>query len=228
MSETPQTSETYDAMYREGGYEGVFALPTKHSHYYPLQKAMLRIVKRSGTHRLLEVGCGAGAFAELVLETGTIVYSGFDFSSVAVENAAKRTGRPDLFKVGDATRPESYDSDYDCIACAEVLEHVEADLEIVRLWKSGTFCVCSVPNFDSRYHVRHFRAADEVRARYGDLIEIEGIRKIKKYVLPDISWSNRLKHMIWHRWKPKRLWRYLGLGRFDDVGGWFLFHGRRR
>ena len=109
-----------------------------------------------------------------------------------------------------------------------MLEHIEHDLEAIGNWKSGTYCICSVPNFDSETHVRFFESADQVRARYGALIDIGEIARIKKPVLADISMSNTLRALRWNRYRPRQLIAILGLGTFESIGGWFLFSGIKR
>jgi len=227
MDKLPQTPETYDRMFANGGYGGAFQLPYRHSWYYPMYKEVFKAVKAAGARHLLEVGCGTGGFAHLLFEHSNIDYCGFDFSPEAVSQARARTSREDSFFVGDATVADSYARDYDTIACTEVLEHIEADRTAISLWKSGATCICSVPNFDSTVHVRFFRHEDEVRERYGDLIDITGIARVRKPWLPDISLRNRLRHLIWNRYQPRRLLYLLGLTSFDN-GGWFVFTGTRR
>jgi SAM-dependent methyltransferase len=223
----PQIATTYDAMYRSGGHEGVYELPYRRSRYYPLFRAVLAELRRRDARSLLEVGCGVGTFASMLFEKSEIAYAGFDFSPVAVGRAVKRTGRTGAFYVGDATNPGSYARNYQTIVCTEVLEHIEADCRAVELWRSGTECICSVPNFDSSTHVRYFRSEGEVQRRYGDLIDIQSIRRIKLPALTDLSWQSYLQAIRWNRYRPKRLMDILGFSSFDD-GGWFLFAGRRR
>jgi len=222
-----QESHVYDEWYL-GDKEMYLDLPYYHSCYYPLFKEILKQIKRQGIHLVLEVGCGNGALAELLLEKANIKYRGFDFSPVAIEKAITRTGHSELFYIADATLPESYDLFYDGIICTEVLEHIEQDLEVIQNWQTGITCICSVPNFDSDYHTRYFRTKQEVVDRYGELIDIDEIIMIKKPVLSNISWKNYLRELRWNRYRPRRLLEIIGLGSFDKVGGWFLFSGRRR
>lgn len=230
MSSNVQQSEsTYDKLFNEGGYGGVYDLPYRHSAYFPLFRKVLREVKRYGADDVLEVGCGTGAFAHLLMDRSHIRYQGFDFSAVAIKKAAARTGRPSSFFVGDATSSESYGSHTPkCIVCTEVLEHIEDDLHAISHWPSGTHCVCSVPNFDAATHVRYFRSEAEVLARYGEQIEIESVVRIRKPVLPNISLASRLRALRWNRYRPRRLMDIMGLSSFDSAGGWFLFTGKRR
>ena len=228
MTHVPQTSDIYDKMYLEGGYQGVYEIPYGRSAYYPLFKSVLKEIRKSKAKSVLEVGCGTGAFAHMLSDNSGVKYRGFDFSEVAVEKAIKRTGRPDLFYVADATSPTSYPKDYDTIVCTEVLEHIENDLEAMGNWKSGCSYVCSVPNFDSDTHVRYFLTEEQVLTRYAQLIDIVSIVRIRKPVLSDISLSSYLRAIRWNRYRPRQLMEILGLIGFDSVGGWFLFSGKRR
>lgn len=222
-------SGQYDQIYASGGAELVYELPYQHSGYYPLFKQVHRTLKRQGGVRsILEVGCGTGGLAHLLTNREpTIAYRGFDFSPVAVQRASARLARPELFFVGDARRKESYSGNAEAIVCTEVLEHIDADLEVVVQWAPGAYCVCSVPNFDADNHVRYFTSEEEVRQRYGSLIDIERIAKVKKPFLTNLSASSRVRALLWNRYRPRRLLAILGLGSFQTLGGWFVFSGRR-
>jgi 2-polyprenyl-3-methyl-5-hydroxy-6-metoxy-1,4-benzoquinol methylase len=220
-------SGDYDRMFIEGGHEGVYGLPYRHSCYFPLFRAVRRELAKRGARRLLEVGCGTGAFAHYILKESSMGYAGFDFSPAAVEMAVRRTERGELFRVGDAREPSSYDRPHDAIVCTEVLEHIDADRRVVSQWAPGTVCVCSVPNFDADNHVRFFPGEAEIRTRYGDLIAVEFIRQVRKPELTNISLASYVRAVRWNRYSPRRLAQILGLTSFDKGGGWFVFAGRR-
>lgn len=228
LEKKSQISDTYDEMYAMKRETGPYGLPYNKSCYFPLYKYVKRALVKNGSGKLLEVGCGSGGFAHYLFETTAMDYQGFDFSGVAIDYAKMRTGRSDVFYIGDATHKESYLRDYDTIVCTEVLEHVEQDLDIISMWKPDTYCICSVPNFDSEYHVRHFKNENDVISRYGDIIQIDSLKIIKKPVIEDISLSNRLKMIRWNRYRPKGLIELLGLGDFNTVGGWFIFTGFKK
>lgn len=99
---------------------------------------------------------------------------------------------------------------------------------MVGLWPRGVACICSVPNFEADNHVRVFTSEQQVRDRYGDLIEIDGVVRIKKPYLFDLSWQSYWRELRWNRYRPERLRKILGLETFERGGGWFLFTGRRR
>jgi cyclopropane fatty-acyl-phospholipid synthase-like methyltransferase len=228
MDKKPQAPETYDKMFKDGGAGGVFDLPYRVSGYYPLFNAVAQELIAARARRVLEVGCGTGPMAHLLMDRSTIDYQGFDFSPLAVEKARRRTSVVDKFTVADATAAQTYAGrEYDSIICTEVLEHIERDLETIGHWKAGTFCVCSVPNYDSDTHVRYFRTEKEVCERYGHLIEIGRIRRLKKPMLSDISFAAWLRAVRWNRYRPSRLKWLLGFSNFDRDGGWFVFSGSR-
>lgn len=215
-------------MFEAGGHEDVYALPYRHSCYFPLFRRALKELKSRGARTVLEVGCGTGAFAHYVLDASRLGYAGFDFSQSAIELSSRRTGRPDIFRVGDARDAGNYKIPHDAIVCTEVLEHIDADREVVSMWPAGVLCICSVPNFDADNHVRFFRKERNVRERYEDLIEIEVVRRIRKPELTDVSFGSYLRALRWNRYRPGRLAKILGFASFDASGGWFLFVGRRR
>lgn len=229
MEKKPQTPSTYDTMFNEGGFAGVFDLPYKRSPYYPLFLAVRDALRKQNPQRVLEVGCGTGSMAQMIFDSTPLQYRGFDFSSVAVEKAKKRTKNADAFFVGDATSAATYAGlHYDAVICTEVLEHIEDDLLAISHWAPGTLCVCSVPNYDADTHVRHFRNAEEVARRYENLLDIQTIEMRCKPFLDDLSLAHWLQALKWNRYRPDRLLWLLGISNFDRNGGWFIFSGRRR
>jgi SAM-dependent methyltransferase len=116
---------------------------------------------------VLEVGCGAGQLARFLFDQNIGKYTGFDFSQTAVDLARGRVPQGDFF-VASALDTDLYrKDDVDVIVCTEVLEHIQQDLSVVAKFPAGKTCICTVPNFPFKSHVRHFVDAGEVRDRYG-------------------------------------------------------------
>jgi SAM-dependent methyltransferase len=229
MQKRVQEPETYDEMFRHGGSAGVFNLPYWRSPYFPMFRAVARSLRKSGAKNVLEVGCGTGPLAHLIDERLKVQYVGFDFSPVAVEKAKARLGRADCFFTGDATKEQTYARvSYDAIICTEVLEHIEEDLLAISHWAPGTWCICTLPNYDSDTHVRHFRTAREVVDRYGALLEIKSIETRCKPMLNDLTVRNWLRAVRWNRYRWDRLKWLMGFSSFDENGGWFILTGIRR
>lgn len=222
-------SEQYDNVYTTGGAENVYGVHYRHSGYFPLFRAVNKAVLEQNPKSVFEVGCGTGGFAHLWADRGNgAAYRGFDFSPIAVERASARTGRPEMFFIADARQPATYEGGFDTLVCTEVLEHIEADLEVIGNWPAGTKCVCSVPNFEADNHVRVFSSREEVMDRYGHLISITSVTEIKKPYLFDLSWRSYARELRWNRYRPDRLKKILGLESFKAGGGWYLFTGRRK
>ena|SRR5215469_6132042 len=218
---TQEGADFYDRIHAESN------IPETRALYDPLLRKVVQNLKDRGSRSILEVGAGNGFLAEMILREHAGIYRGFDFSPVAIRNATDRTGRPELFFRGDALDARSYDFDYDTIVCTEVLEHIDADLEVIRFWPGGTWCVCSVPNFDFPSHVRFFRTPNAVVERYGELIDIRAVTKIARPIMPDGQISSYLRNLRWSRDDPSRFLGFLGVQTFDRLGGWFLFYGTR-
>jgi len=197
------------------------------TRYDELFRRVVANIRHRGSRSVLEVGCGSGFLAKMILQEYDGIYRGFDFSAEAIRNASDRTGRPDLFFVGDALDSRSYPGGYDTIVCTEMLEHVDRDLDVIRLWRDTTWCVCSVPNFDYAGHVRFFNTANEIVTRYGGLIDIEGIIKIRRPIIPDRRISSYLRNLRWSRKNLNDLMGFLGIQTFSRLGGWFLFFGHK-
>ncbi len=107
----------------------------------------------ASARRILEVGCGEGAFGARLKERGAEVW-GIELDSGA---AAVAEGRLDRVFKGDVasvwrTLP---DRQFDCLVFNDVLEHLPDPeavlLDSKRLLTPGGLIVCSLPN------VRHFR-----------------------------------------------------------------------
>jgi SAM-dependent methyltransferase len=153
----------YDANYRK---TRVCHEPYYRSFYYFLWTVIADRLRTAGLRRVLEIGCGPGQLAALLLEHGVEEYVGLDFSATAIAMAREHAPRGCFF-VGDACTTKLFSEvEHDVIICTEVLEHIEEDLLVLSRFTPGRRCICSVPNFAYPSHVRYFRDAEEVAARY--------------------------------------------------------------
>lgn len=223
-------AEDYDRFYQgdasgEVSYDA-YNKPYWESHYFPLYRRTLDEVVRLGGKRVLEVGCGSGSFAHLLFDNSKLEYHGFDFSAAAIAKARVRTGRPGAFSVADASGQLAESWEYDTVVCLEVLEHIEGDLDVIRGWKAGAQCVCSVPNFDQPDHVRYFRNEGEVRARYEGVVHLETVARVPRALVRGRGWREYLRQLRWSRNDPRRFLGMLGFRTFEYVAGWVLFSGR--
>jgi 2-polyprenyl-3-methyl-5-hydroxy-6-metoxy-1,4-benzoquinol methylase len=228
-AETPaeEYNHLYSATNDERSY-GAYDRPYWDSHYYPLYRAVVAEVARLRGQNILEVGCGSGSLAHMLFDRTSVDYFGFDFSAAAVAKAGARTGRPDRFAVARAGDNTIMQRPYDTVVCLEVLEHIERDLEVVASWRPGCACVCSVPNFDQPDHVRYFVHEDEVRERYGSLIDLDRVVRVPRSLVRGRGWRDWGRQLRWSRDNPKRFMALLGYKTFENLAGWIVFSGRRR
>ena len=102
--------------------------------------------------RLLDVGCGNGAFLKLAQKAGWSVH-GIDFDPIAVTEA--RDGGLDIF-LGDIDQLAVQEQTYDWITCSHVLEHVHNPQKLLksmhRLLRPGGTLWLQTPNIHSIGH----------------------------------------------------------------------------
>jgi predicted Zn-dependent protease len=157
-----------DSFYRSSKVQ---AAPAEQSPYFGFWQEVAAAVRRSGACRMLDLGCGPGQFAEFITAAAPgMTYTGVDFSGVAVAQARARVPGA-TFVQADLSRADALEGlDYDLVTALEVLEHIDLDREVLGRLRPGVRIVASVPNFDSFGHVRFFKDAGEVRARYAPFI----------------------------------------------------------
>lgn len=163
-----QPSSHYDGYYaKSAAYNAHYSK----SVYYFLWSVIADRIEHSGITSVLEIGCGPGQLASMLLDRGLQSYTGMDFSPKAIEMARKNCPKG-RFEVGDALATDLHRQvDHDLIICTEVLEHIENDLQVVSRFRPGVRCICTVPSFAHESHVRLFRDCEEVKSRYGPFFE---------------------------------------------------------
>jgi 2-polyprenyl-3-methyl-5-hydroxy-6-metoxy-1,4-benzoquinol methylase len=138
---------------------------TESKHYF-LWSIIAHLMARDGVRSVLDVGCGSGQLALLLLDKGIKEYCGIDFSQKRIEWARKNC--PGFtFIVDDVLRTNMFSTfPYDAVVCAEFLDHVQADIEMIQRIKTGARFYAIVPNFSYSSHVRYFKDPGEVVERY--------------------------------------------------------------
>jgi SAM-dependent methyltransferase len=158
--------------------KAAYHLPYHLSPYYPIWTVVADRLRHRRAH-VLEVGCGAGQLARLLIDQGVASYTGFDLSPVAVALAAQNGPGP--FLVDDAFTTNLFNTaHYNTIVCTEVLEHVERDRALVARWPTGTRCLFTIPDFWAKAHVRVAESEAWVQDRFGDLFAGLDVTTLKR------------------------------------------------
>lgn len=147
------------------------------SCYYPVWIFLIERLRKAGSGPILEIGCGTGQLAAALYDAKLPnAYCGFDFSKVAVQKARERCPHY-TFLVADALKTDIYTSmQYDIVIATEVLEHINADLDLIRRIRAGARLFASVPNTPWPSHVRHFDHAKQVTDRYAGFFDMFSVK----------------------------------------------------
>jgi len=142
-----------------------------HKHYteakpYFLWAVIADLMARDGVRSVLDVGCGSGQLALLLRDRGIPEYCGIDFSQKRIEWARKSC--PGFsFIAADAFQTDLLATfPYDAVVCAEFLNHIQGDTDLIQRIRTGARLYAIVAGFSYDSHVRFFRDAAEVRSRY--------------------------------------------------------------
>jgi SAM-dependent methyltransferase len=173
-----------------------FSKPYEKSAWWPLWSAAIEVLKANESKVILDLGCGPGQVGHAIWDNlpSLEFYVGLDFSPARIAQAETllETSYPGerregiRFVCGDVYEPESLieSTKYDTVLMTEFLEHVTRDLEIMERVKPGTLVVATVPDFLYEGHVRAFSSVEDVRERYGHLLEdmhVEGVKRAGGY-----------------------------------------------
>lgn len=160
--------------------EGSRALePLESSPWQQLYQEAALLVRNTNA-LVIDLGCGTGRFVEQLYRNGhQAKVIGVDFAPEVLHAARRYTRkRPAEYELCDLTQwqPPAVRPGNTIFTCLEVLEHLEDDLELVRRIPPAHTFIFSVPNFESASHVRWFRGAGDVWARYDRLLELRAWR----------------------------------------------------
>jgi len=166
-------AQFYDDMYRTGGHLRQYHVYYTESRYFPVWSKGAEIISSLNDPRVLDIGCGPGQFAHLLFDKGITSYKGIDHSSEAIELAQKNVPQwAENFTVANVFEMDALPENSDIVTMFEVLEHLERDLDLLRLIPSGTQVLFSVPSYGSASHVRQFKRPQNVKKRYKSLVDI--------------------------------------------------------
>jgi 2-polyprenyl-3-methyl-5-hydroxy-6-metoxy-1,4-benzoquinol methylase len=175
-----QNSNFYDEIYKSGGSEQLYFKPAKSiKYYYPTWEYSYKYLIENNVKSIIDLGCGPGHFASLFNSQDNIMYMGYDFSEEAIKQSISRNkSNPNIkFKTQNLNyiNLSGIDTFYTSF---EFLEHISFDLEILEKIKKENHILFSVPNYDSKGHVRWFKSFLEIKKRYSEILELSLIHEI--------------------------------------------------
>ncbi len=161
----PKDDKYYDEIYKTSKHYSLEVKP-EDCGYYGLYSKIIELLSFSDS--ILEIGCGTGIFAHLLISQDYNYVLGFDFSVVAVTYSRIRT-KSNLFKQINILDFDFNSVQFNTIISLEVFEHIVEDIELINRIPSGKKIIFSVPNFDDVAHVRFFNSIVDVENRYSPL-----------------------------------------------------------
>ena len=130
---------------------------------------------------IVDIGCGTGRFARLLANRGYTSYWGIDFSELRI-NEAKRYVPQFTFSFANVLEEWVQEelTRFNLFVLLEVLEHISDDLKLLSALPPSSKVIFSVPNFDSRGHVRFFSIEDDVIHRYQQVLDFSNGERLKE------------------------------------------------
>jgi SAM-dependent methyltransferase len=183
--------------------------------------------------RVLDVGCGTGAFGQLLKQTRDIEIWGLEPVKSAATKASARIDRVINGPFGPET--ELPEGTFDCIIFNDVLEHMVAPEQALRyakvLLSQGGSIVASIPNvryfkvlwelvFHAQWEYEDQGVLDKTHLRFFTKSSILKMFQSEGYSLQSICGINAYQAPRGARrglWGAYRLANTLSLGKFDDV-----------
>lgn len=149
------------------------------SIYFEMWKRVLNLIPDSPI-TIFEAGCGTGQFAEMLFEERKeIIYSGIDFSEVAITRAKKNNPEKDF----QCQSIYNVDIPQHCLIISlETMEHID-DFKFIEKIPMGVEVIFSIPDFAYQSHIRYFKDITEVVFRYYQKIRFDYIEKFDKWFI---------------------------------------------
>ena len=204
---------------------------TKPAEYFGCVRSEMLSFVPSHCRRVLDVGCGAGAFGELLKKTRKVEVWGIEPVGSAAAEASSKI---------DHVVNRSFDSGselpcgmFDCIVFNDVLEHMVFPEQALQYAKSllaeGGVVVASIPNIRSLVTLFHllFRAQweytdsgvlDKTHLRFFTKSSIVDMFEREGYALEEICGINLQRDCVSRRlWAAYAVANALFLGKFTDL-----------
>ena len=172
-----KNKDFYNLCYKNGGSNKEYFKNPDDCIYADVWKEIVNILKNIKKLDIIDFGCGNGQFSRYIQNKLDInKYIGYDFSNFAINYANKNNKNINFtYEIKNFNNMEKINLTNKTFICLEVLEHINNDLNIIKKMTSESEFVFSVPNYNSKGHVRIFKDKSEIYKRYDKLLNIENI-----------------------------------------------------
>lgn len=160
-------------------YDKIYSIPYDTGRFQSIYDTILNWAKQEPEPRILEIGCGVGILGSwlynLCEDRNNSVYHGFDFSETALAKC------PEIIQnsifINNAYNKKVWQTyfnnhDYNIVVAVEVFEHLN-DLKVIAMIPKGVTVLFSVPDFDSKPHLRTYPNMKAIAEWYDDVMKIE-------------------------------------------------------
>ena len=148
--------------------------PLEESPWLDVYEAAASLLPEPNCAVIADIGCGTGRFARLISNKGYTKYWGVDFSDARIREARRYV--PEFqFSAGNILDPQEQGKlkAFNTFVFLEVIEHISEDKSLFSIIPAGSTMIFSVPNFNSKAHVRYFNSTDEVIERYEMFVDFK-------------------------------------------------------
>lgn len=167
----------YDRIYKSAHRNGVYDTTRFNSVYNTVLDWINHFSELPHSEiKIIECGCGTGALANMLMDAG-YWYHGFDFSSEALKHCSKQV--KDRTWRATAYSKRAWDKEkFNTVVAIETFEHLD-DHRVLRWVPKETRIIFSVPNFNSRSHLRTYEGHEDIQSYYRGKIAINCFKEIK-------------------------------------------------
>lgn len=134
----------------------------------------------SKQEKVLQIGCGAGNLARLMIYSSYNYVRGVDATQHVIDMAQKSIAsiHRSKFMCGYFDDAEMYNCEYDTVVCTEVFEYSDCDIEVLASTKEGARVIFTVPGYPNERFPRWFKDEKEIQERYELLIDVKSTKEL--------------------------------------------------
>lgn len=146
---------------------------------------------RTKTFNVLDVGCGAGHFVDLLLKLGNTNVTGIDITDTTLKKCRELWPNAE-FKSIDFSKPQNINKHYDVVTAVEVIEHIPNNQKEIfvancqHALRKGGMLVMTTPNND---RVKQFPKQHRTTQPVEDWLNINELSAILKLYFNEINIS---------------------------------------